>query len=54
MKRIQYQNCSSKIILSTNLPTARQYKVLFLPSTAISMAAGMSLHAGALGVCESV
>ena len=38
----------------THLPTARQYKVLFLPSTAVSMAAGISFHAGALGVPGSV
>ena len=38
----------------THLPTARQYKVLFLPSTAVSMAAGISFHAGALGVAGSI
>ena len=38
----------------THLPTARQYKVLFRPSTAVSVAAGISLHAGALGVPGSV
>ena len=38
----------------THLPTARQYKVLFLPSTAVSVAAGISFHAGALGVPGSV
>ena len=38
----------------THLPTARQYKVLFRPSTAVSVAAGISLHAGAFGVPGSV
>ena len=38
----------------THLPTARQYKVLFLPSTAVSVAAGISLHEGALCFCGSV
>ena len=38
----------------THLPTARQYKVLFLPSTAVSMAAGISFHAGVLLVPGSV
>ena len=38
----------------THLPTARQYKVLFLPSKAVSMAAGISFHAGALGIPGSV
>ena len=38
----------------THLPTARQYKVFFRPSTAVSMAAGISFHASALGIPGSV
>ena len=38
----------------THLPTARQCNVLFLPSTAVSVAAGISLHEGALCFCGSV
>ena len=40
--------------LSTHLPEAKQYKVLFLPSTAVSRSLGVTNQAGRVEFSESI